>query len=107
MSQSEDIDYRAGFGRVPESMMEEQKPSGKDQADYSTLREVYTILTDYVEGLSKDFDAFTILEGHSPEAAAQDLLVQIKVKKGVREELKGLIDILKGAIDDIESINNR
>lgn len=96
-----DIQYR-GTGFVPKFAMEVDRPSSKDEADYSTLSALKMELESYMIDLRSDFNAFDILTCPSPEDQAQQLLLEVRVNQEVYSVLSNLLAKANAAINGID-----
>lgn len=82
----DDLEYRSNVPKPGEA-----KTVTVNEAEYSTLMRVRKMLSDTVDGLSKNFNAFEVLKHEEITTAAVDLLRQVEIKQGVFEILDPLL----------------
>lgn len=73
-----------------------------DEQQYSTLKMVGGMLTDALDGLSKDFNAFDVLTKEDRTKAADNLLRQVEAKQMAYDILLPAVEAVVSAIQKID-----
>jgi hypothetical protein len=76
--------------------------SSTNEANYDTLQIVSKLLTDSMNGLYKDFNAFDILKEGDTFAAAGNLLRQVEAKQMAYDILSPALEAVDNAIKLID-----
>jgi hypothetical protein len=74
----------------------------RDQQEYSTLKVVGNMLIEAQNALSKDFNAFDILEGADRPTAAENLLRQVEARQIAYRILYPTVEAVISAIQKID-----
>jgi len=94
---NEEIPYRSPAHVAPGS-----PASSQDENDYSTLKEVKKILDESLEGLHKDFNAFTLLKGEDIEKVKNDLFNQVSARQVAYDLLVPIQSLVDSAIESVK-----
>ena len=94
---SEDPSYLTD-GFVPKFAMEVEKPSSKDELDYSTLFSIRDEVAQYMADLRSDFNAFELDDMRDPDLSAKKFLIDVRVNKEVYRVLSTLILKINSAV---------
>lgn len=78
------------------------KSTTPDEINYDTLRSVGKILQAAVDGLYKDFNAFSLLEGTDTTRAARDLYRQVAGKQVAYDILAPVLESVISAITVVD-----
>lgn len=96
--EQDDLPYRS-----PVTARQVPTPTSVDEQDFSTLKIVRGILSEAVNGLYKDFNAFDILKDQTPETAARNLLRQVEAKQIAYDTLSPLLDAVDTAMKNVDN----
>lgn len=102
--ESDDLPYRSGFGVIPKEFIEPDKPSFRDQSDFSTLIAVRDILEKALADLRNDFDAFSVFGSEDPDVEVRKLYLQIQAKREAYRIIFPLFEMVQGTVGKVESI---
>ncbi len=76
--------------------------SSKNEDNYDTLKIVQKLFRDSLDGLYRDFNAFDVLNGKPPSAAAENLLRQIQAKQIAYDLLSPVLEAVDSAIQTVD-----
>lgn len=97
---NEGLPYRTGVGAMNPTP---QRPVSKDEEDYGTLKSVQATLQAAVDGLYKDFNAFTLLKGATKEEARDHLVAQIEANQIAFAVLSPVLESVNSAINVVDT----